>query len=316
MPSDLEHLGIRMRRWEPLSRYSSIRIGGACAAMLYPATREELARAVTYLSAGDIPFCTVGGMTNVLPSDSDSGMVFVNTRAVRDFSWERDVLTADAGCTVFRICREFSGQNISALSGLAGIPGSIGGGVRGNAGAFGFSFSDDFLYGEVCDPGTGARFRLTREEMAFSYRDSILCRQPWILLRAAFRTHTMLREDILAGVAARRAERLATQPTGEPSLGSIFRRTPEGVSAAYYIDRAGCRGMTCGGAAVSEKHAGFIVNRGGARAADVLSLMRTVKDRVRTAFGVTLTPEIVILPGTEPRQGGANVCPFPENRKN
>ena len=180
------------------------------------------------------------------------------------------------------------------MEGLFGIPGTVGGMVRQNAGAFGYEISDRFKCATCYHPYTQSISNYSKDDMQFSYRDSILRNNSAILLNATFELIEKKRNDILAEIAEYKERRVTTQPLEYPSLGSIFKRY-NGISAGYYIDRAGLKGHCIGGACVSSKHAGFIVNKGGATAEDYLKLIEYVKDKVYSVFGIELEEEIEVI---------------------
>ena len=184
--------------------------------------------------------------------------------------------------------------DMGGLEGLFGIPGTVGGMVRQNAGAFGYEVKDRFVLARCYFPDTGDIAELSPRDMEFTYRGSILSRKGAILLCATFDFIYKKRDEILREIREYRDKRLLTQPLDKPSLGSVFKRH-QGVGAGYYIDKLGLKGFSIGGACVSDKHAGFIINTGGATADDYLKLVDYVKSAVYSAFGIELEEEIEII---------------------
>ena len=266
----------------PLRRYTSFRIGGAARRMAFPRSGEELVLLVSRaLELGARPF-VLGNGTNVLFPDEGVERLVVNTREMN------------------RVCR---GGNVAVfaqkegLSGLEfahGIPGSVGGGVTMNAGAYGGELAQVIESVTVLFPDEGVR-TLNAGEMAFSYRHSLLTERPEaVVLRAAFRLQPGKPEEIRKKMDELMARRKASQPLEYPSAGSTFKR-PEGYYAAALIDQCGLKGLTVGGAQVSEKHAGCVINRGSAACADVTALMAEIQRRVKAQTGVELEPEVRVI---------------------
>ena len=255
----------------PLRRYTSFRIGGAARRMAFPRSGEELVLLVSRaLELGARPF-VLGNGTNVLFPDEGVDRLVVNTREMN------------------RVCR---GENENEIA--HGIPGSVGGGVTMNAGAYGGELAQVIESVTVLFPDEGVR-TLNAGEMAFSYRHSLLTERPEaVVLRAAFRLQPGKPEEIRKKMDELMARRKASQPLEYPSAGSTFKR-PEGYYAAALIDQCGLKGLTVGGAQVSEKHAGFVINRGGATCADVTALMAEIQRRVKAQTGVELEPEVRVI---------------------
>lgn len=280
---------------EALSRHTSIRCGGVCRTFVSPKSQEELIACADFLSSAKVPWYLVGHMTNTLPPDGESDAVFVSTRAMQGIRMSGDSTAVSAGVCGAAFFRFLLGEGRMAFPALAGIPGTIGGAVRGNAGAFGYETADAVLSCEIYSTEKKKKYTVPPEEMRFSYRHSRLCEEEGeILLSATYRTPLFDRETAKAELCRLTALRHASQPLGEPSLGSVFLRVGE-RSAAYYIDRLGLKGRRIGGAEVSKKHAGFIVNTGGARSEDVRLLAQAVKAEVERVYGIVLRSEIYLM---------------------
>ena len=277
----------------PLSEMSSVGIGGT-ALVLRPKSLRGLVATVSALSEWGIEYKTLGRASNVLPPDDGYGKAVVCTTAIRDFRREGDILIAECGASFRRIALELSPLGFGGYEELVGIPGSVGGMVAMNAGAYGRCVADFIEWAEVYLPQERKSVRVDAAELDLSYRDSAVGRSRWILLSAAFRLQRSSTDRINRRLKELSSLRRASQPLEYPSLGSVFKRTSVG-SAAKMIDECGLKGLRCGGAQVSEKHAGFIVNRGNATAAQYISLMEQCREAVLKKFGVSLEPEIEIL---------------------
>ena len=277
---------------EPMSRHTSFRIGGAAEVMTFPTNREELARLLKTSALLDCKSAILGAGTNVLPPDEGLRGLVICLKDCLD-GMERlsgSRIRLMAGVTMSRGAVFAAGQGLSGLEFAHGIPGSVGGGVYMNAGAYGGEIGNVCESVEVMDL-QGELHRLSREEMGFSYRHSVLEDTPWIVISADFVLTEKAPEEIRARMRELIAKRSASQPLDLPSAGSAFKR-PVGGYAAALIEEAGLKGFRVGDAAISEKHAGFAVNLGGATAADVKELLRQVSDRVFAHSGIRLEPEV------------------------
>ncbi|MCI7808595.1 UDP-N-acetylmuramate dehydrogenase [bacterium] len=277
---------------EPMSRHTSFRIGGAAEVMAFPTNREELARLLKTSALLDCKSAILGAGTNVLAPDEGLRGLVICLKDCLD-GMERlpgSRIRLMAGVTMSRGAVFAAGQGLSGLEFAHGIPGSVGGGVYMNAGAYGGEIGNVCESVEVMDL-QGELHRLSREEMGFSYRHSVLEDTPWIVISADFVLTEKAPEEIRARMRELIAKRSASQPLDLPSAGSAFKR-PVGGYAAALIEEAGLKGFRVGDAAISEKHAGFAVNLGGATAADVKELLRQVSDRVFAHSGIRLEPEV------------------------
>ena len=277
---------------EPMSRHCSFRIGGAAAAFCRVSDEAQLAALLTLLRREGVPYAVIGRGSNLLVSDGGfPGAVVQLADAPASLRREGDCVSAWAGVTLARLAVFAREQGLAGLEFAHGIPGSLGGGILMNAGAYGGEMKDVVVSVRYLDAAGAVR---ETAEPGFAYRHSRFSDSGEIVLGAAFR----LRPDAPDAIAARMAElwekRSASQPLSLPSAGSTFKRPATGYAAAM-IDGAGCKGLAVGGAQVSEKHAGFVVNRGGATAADVKALMAQVQRRVLEKYGVELQPEVRFL---------------------
>ena len=277
---------------EPMKAHCSFRIGGPAELFAEPGSAEELRALLAFLRARGVPVTVIGNGTNLLVHDE--GIRGVVVRLGERFASVRrdgDALIADAGVTLARLATAAKEQGLAGLEFAHGIPGSLGGAVMMNAGAYGGEMKDVVASVHYLD--AGGEIRETAEP-GFSYRHSRFAGTGEVILGAAVR----LTPDDPAAIHARMmelwAKRSASQPLDRPSAGSTFKR-PAGGYAAAMIDGAGLRGLTVGGAQVSEKHAGFVINTGDASFADVTALMARIRAAVQEKYGVLLEPEVRIL---------------------
>ncbi len=279
--------------WQvPVSDYTSFRIGGLADALIFPDTEEELLLLLGYLSGEGIRFRVLGNASNVLVADEGFRGALVSTRHIRSLSVTGMAVRAACGVPINVLCRKMAEASLGGLENLYGIPGTVGGAIRMNASAFGCAVSDVLDFVTVFDFEESKTKVLFKKDCDFSYRHSIFSEKPsFIILSATFRTPKKPSEQIREGMRRALSIRMEKHPSALPSAGSVFLKH-EGKSAGELIEGAGLKGERIGGAAVSLKHAGFIVNLGGATAKDVLDLMEYVKMRVREKYGVDLTAEI------------------------
>ena len=279
---------------EPMAKHTSFRIGGPAEVMAFPKSAEELAQLLQLAKEEGIDPAILGAGTNILaPDEGMKGLVICLKDCLSGMERLNDTsVRIHAGVTMARAAVFAAGLGLSGLEFAHGIPGTVGGGVYMNAGAYG---------GEICQVCTqvcvmdmdGNQRLLSNEEMGFSYRNSRIQQEKCIVLFADFSLRIQQEEDIRAKMQELQAKRRASQPLDLPSVGSAFKRPATGYAAAL-IDQAGLKGFRIGGAAVSEKHAGFVVNLGGATAADVRMLLTAVSDRIMETNGVRLEPEVRI----------------------
>ena len=285
---------IELRFAEPMSKHTSFRIGGAAEVMAFPKTREELAEVLKTSALLDCKCAILGAGTNVLaPDEGISGLVICLKDCLDGMEQLDDThIRVMAGVTMSRAAVFAANLGLSGLEFAHGIPGTVGGGVYMNAGAYGGEICQVCTQVEVMDRKGNVRV-LSGEEMQFSYRHSILEETDDIVIGADFVLTKENPETIKAKMKELIGKRSASQPLDLPSAGSAFKR-PVGGYAAALIDQAGLRGFQVGGAAVSSKHCGFAVNMGGATAADVKELLRQVSEKVFEHSGIRLEPEVRI----------------------
>ena len=288
-------LGERARVAEPLARHTSFRIGGPADVLVLPDGPEELVDVLRATDAHGVRVTLLGGGSNVLVGDGGMrGVVVKLGRGFARITWQADGLVrAGAAVQLGRPARAAVKRGLGGLEYAEGIPGTVGGAVFMNAGAYGGEVAAAIHSVEGVDPATGALREIAATALGFRYRRSDL--PPGFVVTAArFR----LRRDV-AGVADRRMtevrdQRIAAQPHGKANAGSIF-KNPTGEAAGRLIDAAGLKGARAGRARISERHANFIVNEGGARAVDVKALMDLAQRVVWERSGVWLEPEVQLV---------------------
>ena len=279
---------------EPMAKHTSFRIGGPAEVMAFPENADQLAEILKVSTVLDIKPAIIGAGTNILAPDAGLPGLTVcikdNLSAVEMV--DDTHIRASAGATMTKTAVFAANAGLSGLEFAHGIPGSVGGGVYMNAGAYGGEIKDVFTSAEVMTYDGELR-TYTADEMAFSYRHSRLEEQPGIVLSAVFALTPKPADQIRGYMQELAAKRKASQPLDKPSAGSAFKR-PVGGYAAALIDQAGLKGYRVGGAAISEKHAGFAVNLGDATAEDVKTLLRQVSQKVYEESGIRLEPEVRI----------------------
>lgn len=285
---------IELRFAEPMSSHTSFRIGGAAEVMAFPKTREELSKILKTSALLDCKCGILGAGTNVLAPDEGLPGLTVCLKDCLDGMQQLDEthIRVMAGVTMTRAAVFAANLGLSGLEFAHGIPGTVGGGVYMNAGAYGGEICQVCTQVEIMDRN-GNQKVLSAEEMKFSYRHSLLEDTGDIVICADFALTKAESETIKAKMKELIGKRSASQPLDLPSAGSAFKR-PVGGYAAALIDQAGLRGFQVGGAAISTKHAGFAVNMGGATASDVKELLRQVSDIVFERSGIRLEPEVRI----------------------
>ena len=277
-----------------LAPYSSARLPATAKAVVYPEDEAKTIKLILGLAEYSVPYSVVGGMSNVLIKNGYYDGVVVKTDKIAIKSLAENQLTLGCGVRMSSAIMKMASLGLGGMEGLSGIPGTVGGMVKQNAGAHGYAISDRFKEALCYCPNENKLKRLSRSDMDFSYRHSLLMDKSLTLLSATFDFVSGSSDDITLKIKDLRQKRIESQPLEYPSLGSVFKRH-NGTSAGFYIDRSGLKGFSIGGAEVSRKHAGFIVNKGGATADDYLKVVEYVKERVYAVFGIELEEEIEIV---------------------
>lgn len=291
----LQKNGIITKSDCPLSRHGTFHIGGNADLAVFPETADQMIGAVRFCRKFGVRAAIVGNGSNVLFADDGFRGAVIFTVRLRGLSDEPNGFRALCGTPLAAISRAAKNRALSGAEFACGIPASVGGAVSMNAGAHGDEMAEIVTETECYDAEHDRRMTLRGGEHRFGYRTSIFAGCPhWILLETRIRLRAGNREEIEEKTRANIARRRATQPLEFPSAGSAFKR-PNGHFAAKLIEDCGLKGYRVGGAEVSRKHAGFIVNRGGATARDVLSVMDHVREVVFRETGVLLEPEIRVI---------------------
>lgn len=279
---------------EPMNRHTTFRVGGEAECMAVVETKEELSQLVSYLGRIEQDYFVLGNGSNLLVGDKGYRGIIVKMgprlSAVRA---EGDHIAAGAGALLSRVASVARDAALCGLEFAAGIPGSIGGAIVMNAGAYGGEMKQIVQMVRVMDK-EGEILTLDNDTMEFGYRTSIIRDRPFIVLGVVLKLTPGNKEEIAARMEELMKQRGSKQPLEYPSAGSTFKR-PEGYYAGKLIMDAGLRGYRIGGAQVSEKHCGFVINAGGASAADIREVIEEVQERVRDRFHVRLEPEVIFL---------------------
>ena len=278
-----------------IKEFSPISIGGEAEIIVLPKNKFEFIDIIAFLENIGCRNKIVGNMSNILPCDERYTGVIVKTDNLSQVTVKGNRIRALSGVKLPYLSFIAARAALSGMEGISGIPGQLGGSIRGNAGAFGREISDLIFDCEVYSKKTGEIFSMTPSELAFGYRDSLLSKENLVLLSAELEFFPSEEKRIFLEMEKVREKRKVTQPVGEPSLGSVFKRTKDGISAAKLIDECGMRGFSIGGAKISEKHAGFIVNSSGATSKDVKALIEAASEAVEANFSVKLQREIEYL---------------------
>ena len=288
----------RVLRDEPMSEHTSFRIGGPAAVFVTVNDEAELAEVLSVCTSAGAEHMLIGNGSNLLVSDEGYPGIMIRLggefEAIGQDPEDETLVTAGAAKRLSGISAFLTENGLSGFEFASGIPGSIGGAVYMNAGAYGGEMKDVVISVRAMKPDGSSVREFTCEEMDFGYRHSAVEEQGLIVLSAKLRLVRDEKEKIAERVAELQAKRNSKQPVNYPSAGSTFKR-PAGGFAAALIDQAGLKGFRTGGAMVSEKHAGFVINAGGATAEDVLAVMRHVRSTVFEMSGILLEPEVRLI---------------------
>jgi len=278
---------------EPMSRHTTFRVGGPADFMFFPESAEQVVMAIEAAKEENTPVLVIGNGSNLIVRDGGiRGLVIVLGERFSAISLDGNIITAQAGVSLAKLAAYAHTEGLTGLEFASGIPGALGGGTAMNAGAYGGQLSDVLLDAQVLLDGKIVT--LTKDEMQMGYRSTLPLRKGGIVLSARFELRPGDRDEIGALMKDLNARRRDKQPLNFPSAGSTFKR-PEGYFAGALIEQAGLKGLSVGGAQVSEKHAGFIINTGDATAADILCLISKVQAAVLDRFGVQLETEVRIV---------------------
>ena len=279
---------------EPMKLHTTFRIGGPADCLVYLENEEQLCKIQKYLRLVDVPYTVIGNGSNLLVSDQGyAGIVLVVGKHMSRIEVKDCYLEAEAGALMSQVAKAAKEHGLTGLEFAAGIPGTIGGGAVMNAGAYGGEMKD-IVQNVTVLTREGEIRKLEKEELGFGYRASVIKDRGYVVLGAELMLVPGDKEEILARMQELKNKRVEKQPLEYPSAGSAFKR-PEGYFAGKLVMDAGFSGYAVGGAKVSEKHCGFLINAGGATASDVMELIRQIQAKVKEQFGVQLEPEIQFL---------------------
>lgn len=287
-------MGTAVKFDEPLSSYTTFRIGGPADALVTPNSLEQLAEALRFSQGHNVPLTIIGNGSNLIVRDRGiRGIVIQVADNLNAINIDQETISAQAGVRLIALARVAYDKGLSGLEFASGIPGTLGGAVAMNAGAYGGEMKDIVRSVTLMDLQGQTRV-IDAPDMHFGYRTSLAQGQSLLVVEATMRLCPKDRAEIKATMDDLNERRRTKQPLQWPSAGSIFKRPPEHY-AGPLIEGAGLKGVSVGGAQVSELHAGFIVNTGGATARDVLDLIHLVQDRVNEKYGVKLETEVRII---------------------
>jgi UDP-N-acetylmuramate dehydrogenase len=278
---------------EPMSRHTTFRVGGNTSILLCPSSTDEIISAIDLLKRNEINYVVIGNGSNLIVKDDGFDGVIIKTTNINSVKVNGDIVEADCGAYGSSVSRIALENSLSGTEFLSGIPGTIGGAVTMNAGAYNEEMKDIILYAVVLNE-SGEVVKMNKEDLMLSYRNSIIQNSNNIVLSVVLK----LRYDNYAAVHSKMVEiqskRLSTQPLNYPNAGSIFKRI-NGQPVGEIIEKAGLKNLSVGGAKVSEKHANFIINTGNATAADIISLIELVKKTVKVKADIDLKTEVKII---------------------
>jgi UDP-N-acetylmuramate dehydrogenase len=278
---------------ENLSQYVNFKVGGPADILLKPKSKEQLLQSIKVCMDNNIPFYVIGNGSNLLVLDGGFRGVIILLTDINNITIDGDRVIAECGAMLKSVSDKAVANSLTGFEFACGIPGTVGGAVFMNAGAYDGCMSDVIESAEVINE-KGEILTLTNAELDLGYRSSIIMKKGYVVLSAIFKLtkgETRTISDLVKDLTLKRESK---QPLEYPSAGSTFKR-PEGYFAGKLIQDAGLKGFSIGGAAVSEKHSGFVINKGGATAKDILDLIKYIQDEVKKQFGVELHTEVRII---------------------
>ena len=276
---------------EPMSRHTTFRVGGPADFFVTPKAKEEVRDVIRICKEAGMPYYIIGNGSNLLVSDAGyRGVIIQIYKEMNEVTVEDNLVKAQAGALLSGIAAKALAAELTGFEFASGIPGTIGGACVMNAGAYGGEMKD-VLESVTVLTGEGEIIELSRNELELGYRTSVIAKKGYIVLGAVLKLERGDGEKIKAYMDELKEKRVTKQPLEYPSAGSTFKR-PEGYFAGKLIQDSGLKGFTVGGAQVSEKHSGFVINKGNATAADVMELIRQVTAKVKEDTGVTMEPEV------------------------
>ena len=279
---------------EPMKKHTTFRVGGNADYFVMPQNAEEVKKIVALCKEAEIPYYILGNGSNLLVGDKGyRGVIIQIYKEMNGIQIEGDRVKAQAGALLSRVGAAALEAELTGFEFAAGIPGTVGGAVVMNAGAYGGEMKNIIASATVLTQD-GKIITINKEELELGYRTSVIAKRGYVVLEAEYQLQKGDKEAIRARMDELKVQRVTKQPLEYPSAGSTFKR-PEGYFAGKLIQDAGLRGFQVGGAQVSDKHCGFVINKDQATAADILELMRQVSEKVMQEFGVKLEPEVKTL---------------------
>lgn len=278
---------------EKLSEYVNFKVGGPADILLIPNSKEQVIKSIKICKENNIPFYLIGNGSNILVRDGGFRGVVLSLKNVKNIYVDGEKIEAECGVILKEVSDKAIENSLTGFEFACGIPGTIGGAVFMNAGAYDGEISKVIESAEVIDENCNI-IRLSREELDFGYRSSLVMKKGYTVLSAVFKLEKGQVKTIKELIEDLTNKRESKQPLEYPSVGSTFKR-PTGYFAGKLIQDAGLKGYSIGGAAVSEKHSGFVINKGNATAKDITDLIKHIQDEVKKQFGVDLHPEVRII---------------------
>lgn len=279
---------------EPMSRHTSFKVGGEAELFIRISNKEQLIRLIPFFRRLDIDYFILGNGSNVLVGDKGyQGVILYVGEGLSKITSEGSMITAEAGALLSDVAGYAADNGLAGMEFATGIPGTIGGGIMMNAGAYGGDMSQITESVRLIN-AAGEIMELNRESMEFNYRSSVIKNRPYVILSVILRLTPDDSAEIKKRVLELKRKRNEKQPLNYASAGSTFKRPPGSYAGKLIMD-AGMRGFSIGGACVSEKHCGFVINRGNATAADIMEVIKEVTDRVYERFYIELEPEVIFL---------------------
>lgn len=276
---------------EPMKKHTTFRVGGNADYFVMPKTTEEVKGVMVLCQKENLPYYILGNGSNLLVGDKGyRGVIIQIYKEMNDIAVDGDKICAQAGALLSKVGSVALEAGLTGFEFAAGIPGTVGGAVVMNAGAYGGEMKDILASATVLTQD-GELLKITNEELELGYRTSVIAKKNYLVLEAEYQLQAGDKTAIRTKMNELKVQRVTKQPLEYPSAGSTFKR-PEGYFAGKLIQDAGLRGFQVGGAQVSEKHCGFVINKDNATAADIVELMNQVSEKVFQEFGVTLEPEV------------------------
>lgn len=285
---------IEIKYSEPMSRHTSFRIGGIADLYLIPKNVGSLTNLCGFIKESGVRYCFLGNGTNVLFDDDGFRGAVISTGALSEITVNGCMVTAEVGASFNVVCKTARDSSLTGLEFAYGIPGSVGGAVYMNAGAYGGEIASVLKESTYLDLTDLTVHTISLEKHDFGYRQSVYKKNQYVILTAEFELKNGEHDKISDAMNDYMNRRVTKQPLEYPSAGSVFKRYP-GRFTGQMIEECGLKGYTIGGAQVSEKHAGFIINRGGATCRDVLELIEYIKAQVYKKFGCAIECEVIYV---------------------